>query len=37
MGDVGKRREQIKQRPPDDHVVVDADKTVDHYLTEPNT
>ena len=37
MGDVGERREEIEQRPGDDHVVIDADKAVDDQLTEPDT
>ena len=37
MGDVGERREEIEQRPGDDHVVIDADKAVDNQLTEPDT
>ena len=36
MTDVGERREQIEQRPGDNHVVIDADEAVDDELAEPD-
>jgi len=36
MTDVGERREQIEQRPGDNHVVIDADEAVDDQLAEPD-
>jgi len=35
--DVDERSEEIKQPPGDDHVVVDAEQTVQYQLTESNT